>query len=174
LASIETDSRRERGEDEKGLKCYDYCSLLHAGSQDNMLNENRPNPQAQKGNGLDPIGLKLEFRLEDQIALTNLTLNGNHQGLPGQVHDGILAFLMDEGMGWIARHGAGVNSVTAKLEVNFHNRAKIGDPLIMKVRILRNTSRLLEEEARIEGQDGTLIAEGNCLQYITRINRAVD
>jgi acyl-coenzyme A thioesterase PaaI-like protein len=139
-----------------------------------MLNGNRPNPQAKTGNGLDPIGLKLEFRLEDQTARANLTLNNNHQGLPGQVHEGILAFLMDEGMGWIARHGAGVNSVTAKLEVNFHNRARIGDPLIMKVRILKNTKRLLEEEAQIEGRNGMLIAEGNCVQYITQINREAD
>lgn len=42
-------------------------------------------------------------------------------GHPNVVHGGVLATLLDEGLGWlvIARLGKGVNAVTARLEVNY-------------------------------------------------------
>lgn len=118
----------------------------------------------------NPIGLKLEFILTQNIAQCKFILNQNHQGLPGYVHDGVMAFVIDSGMGWIARHKAGVNSVTARMDIDFHNLALIGEPLIMSAWIAKNTKRLLEVAVRIERQDGTLIAEGTSLQYIMSFN----
>ena len=40
----------------------------------------------------------------------------------------------------------------------------------MVSRITRSTSRLVEVNVRIKRRDGTLIAEGNCLQYVMAPN----
>jgi uncharacterized protein (TIGR00369 family) len=135
-----------------------------------MLDRNNQ-VQLKSLNKSNPIGIKLEFKLDGETAQSVFTLNEKHQGPNGRIHDGIIAFLMDVGMGWIARHAAGVNSVTAKLEVDFHRQALTGEALVMTVRITKKTSRLLEESVRIENRDGILIAEGSCIQYIMGPNR---
>jgi uncharacterized protein (TIGR00369 family) len=113
-----------------------------------------------------PIGVELKFTLDGNIARAEFSLNENHRGHSGFVHDGILAFLMDVAMGWISRHGAGVNSVTARMEIAYHQPAPAGQPLVMTSSITKNTKRLLEVKVRIEDKAGTLIAEGSCLQFI--------
>jgi uncharacterized protein (TIGR00369 family) len=135
-----------------------------------MLDRNVRNPQLKAAGRHNPAGLKLEFNLEGNTARTAFTLNEYHQGLAGYVHEGIIALLMDEAMGWMARHSAGVNSVTAKMSIDFHQLAAVGEPLIMIAQITRNTTRLLEETVRVEQRDGTLIAEGTCIQYIMGAN----
>lgn len=136
-----------------------------------MLNRSNQIRLSRPINRLSPLGFKLEFDLKDQITRTEFILNENHQGLPGYVHEGVIAILMDEGMGWIARYVAGVKSVTAKLDIEFHNLAPIYKPLIMVSRITKTTKRLLEETSRIESKDGILIAEGTCLQYIISLDK---
>jgi acyl-coenzyme A thioesterase PaaI-like protein len=126
-------------------------------------------PHLKAAQVFDPAGLQLDFTLNDGIARTRFRLSENHQGPGGHIHDGIIALIMDQGMGWITRHCAHVSSVTARLEVNYHQRARIGEPLVMNVCITKNSKRLLEETARIEREDGTLIAEGTCLQYTVNV-----
>jgi acyl-coenzyme A thioesterase PaaI-like protein len=135
-----------------------------------MLNGGTPRLEHRTGSTMNPVGLKLNFTLEGQGARAPFALGENHQGQPGFAHNGILALLLDEAMGWIARHGACVNSVTAKLDIEYREPAKIGEPLVVVCRITRNGHRLLEESARIERPDGALIAEGNCLQYVVAPN----
>jgi acyl-coenzyme A thioesterase PaaI-like protein len=129
-----------------------------------MFDKNKPHLNASQA--INPIGLKLEFSYDGKTARTEFKLNENHQGSDKHVHQGILIMLMDEGMGWIARHGAGVDSVSAKLDVEFHTVAKTGELLIMTSYITKKNKRLLEAEARIESNNGVLVAEGYCLQYI--------
>jgi uncharacterized protein (TIGR00369 family) len=139
-----------------------------------MLDSNRQKQPLLAVNKFNPIGLKPAFSLEGDIARAEINLNLTHQGHEGYVHKGILAYLMDEGMGWISRHGAGINSVTARMEIEYHNPARIDKPLILTVRITKNTRRLVEETARIESSDGTLIAEGTCLQYVMEANAGLN
>jgi acyl-coenzyme A thioesterase PaaI-like protein len=131
-----------------------------------MLNSGDQKPLLKSANKINPVGLKLEFKLDGNTAQTKFTLNESHQGLPGYVHDGVIALLMDEGMGWISRHGVGVKSVTAKLEIDFQSSAKIGEPLMMTAEITKNAKRLIEVAVRIEGEGGTSIAVGNCVQFV--------
>jgi uncharacterized protein (TIGR00369 family) len=117
-----------------------------------------------------PIGIDLLFCLEGNTARTQFVLNENHQGPSGLIHNGILACLMDVAMGWIARHIGGVNSVTAKMDIDYRRQARTGEPLIMTALITKNSKRLLEEKVRIEDQSGGLIAEGTCIQFIMGLN----
>ncbi len=131
-----------------------------------MLERDNGKPQLIAVDRQNPIGLKTVFSLEGDTARAEILLNEHHQGPEHYVHRGILAFLMDEGMGWISRHGAGINSVTARMEIEYHNPARIDRPLILTVRITKNSRRLVEIASRIESSDGILIAEGTCLQYV--------
>jgi uncharacterized protein (TIGR00369 family) len=135
-----------------------------------MLERSIQKPLLKSVNKINPLGLRLQFKLEDNTARTEFTLNERHQGASGYVHEGVIALLMDEGMGWISRHGAGVKSVTGKLEIEFHNRARIGQTLVMTVEIAKNTRRLIEVIVRIQQQDGLLIATGHCLQFVIDSN----
>lgn len=135
-----------------------------------MFGKNTRKHQLKSVNKLNPIGLKLDFSLNNNTARTEFTLSNDHQNRQGYVHEGIIAMLMDEGMGWISRHRAGASSVTAKLEINYQLPAKIGEPLVMITQITRNTKRLLEESSRIERKDGTIIATGTCIQYVMSLN----
>jgi uncharacterized protein (TIGR00369 family) len=137
-----------------------------------MLDSNTPKPRLIAEHRLNPIGLDPAFTLEGDDARAEINLNEHHQGPDGYIHQGILAFLMDEGMGWISRHGAGVNSVTARMEIEYLRPARIDKPLVVIVRIAKNTRRLLEITARIESCDGLLLAEGTCLQYIMEAKSA--
>jgi acyl-coenzyme A thioesterase PaaI-like protein len=118
-------------------------------------------------NRINPIGLRLEFILEGDVARTEFCLNENHQGFAGYIHEGVIALLIDDGMGWLSRNAAGVSSVTARMDINIHELARVGEPLVMIVKITKKGRRLLKEYVSIERKDGTLLAEGSCLQYIT-------
>jgi acyl-coenzyme A thioesterase PaaI-like protein len=118
---------------------------------------------------INPIGLNLQFIMDGGVAQTEFTLNEYHQRFDGYIHEGVIALLIDDGMGWLSRNVAGVSSVTAKMEVKIHKLAKVGEPLVMLARITKNSRKLLEEYVRIESKDGTLLAEGTCLQYKTDI-----
>lgn len=120
---------------------------------------------------ITPIGLKLNFHSDSGKARAEFTLNENYQGPYGYVHEGILAFAIDAGMGWAARHIGGFNSVTATLDIRYYNPAGINEPLAVIAEITKNNRHLLEVNARIERQDGALIAEGTCLQYVMGVNK---
>jgi uncharacterized protein (TIGR00369 family) len=120
-----------------------------------------------------PIGVELKFTLDGNTARTEFRLGEEHLGHSGYVHTGIEAFLMDVAMGWISRHGAGVNSVTARLEIEQHQPAPAGVPLVMTARITKNNKRLVEIKVRIEDKAGRLIAEGSCLQFVMEINSSI-
>jgi acyl-coenzyme A thioesterase PaaI-like protein len=113
----------------------------------------------------DPLGLSLNFIKEGDAAKTEFVLNERHQRLSGYIHEGVIALLMDEGMGWISRNIAGVNSVTARMNIKVYELAKVGEPLVMTAGIKKNSRKLLEEYVRIERKNGSLMAEGICLQY---------
>ncbi len=135
-----------------------------------VLNRGPGRLKAQARETLNPVGMKLYFQRDGLSARARFTLGENHQGEPGLAHTGILALLLDEAMGWIARHGACVNSVTAEMEIEYRRQAKIGEPLVVVCRIVKDNRRLLKIAARIEDADGAVIAEGNCLQYVVSAN----
>lgn len=116
-------------------------------------------------NESNPLGLSLSFTREGDIAKAEFVLNENHQRFSGYIHEGVIALLMDEGMGWISRNIAGVSSVTARMNIKVYELPKVGEPLVITAGIKNNSRKLLEEYVRIERKNGALLAEGNCLQY---------
>jgi acyl-coenzyme A thioesterase PaaI-like protein len=107
---------------------------------------------------LNPIGLHLHFRMEDDWAVANFEAKQEHQGYPGFVHGGVVSTLLDEAMGW-ATYGRGVWAVTGRMETRFRGVVPTGQILEVKGRIARDRGRSLEVVAELRGPGGNLLAE---------------
>lgn len=113
---------------------------------------------------LNPIGLHLEFRLEDEWAVATFVAGREHQGYPGFVHGGVVSSLLDEAMGW-ATYGRGIFAVTARLETRFRGPIPAGLPLQVRARVKRDRGRALELEADLKDETGQTLAEASGLFF---------
>ena len=113
----------------------------------------------------NPIGLKLKFKWDGRTARAEFTAAEIHQGWSGYVHGGITSCVLDEAMGWTAMY-AGYNNVTAKMQTRFRRMIPIGETCLVSCSIARQTSRLIETEAKITSGDGTVYAEATSTQFI--------
>lgn len=113
----------------------------------------------------NPIGLKLKFEWDGRTARAEFTPGENHQGWSGYLHGGITTCVLDEAMGQTAMF-AGYNNVTARMQTRFRKLVPIGKKYIVKCNISRQTSRLIETEAKITDRDGTVFAEAASIQFV--------
>jgi acyl-coenzyme A thioesterase PaaI-like protein len=113
----------------------------------------------------NPVGLKLKFSWDGATARAEFTPDTNHQGWGGYVHGGITCCVLDEAMGWTALFN-GYNNVTAKMQTRFRRMIPIGETCEVTCRIVRQTSRLIETEAKLVGKDGTIFADATSTQFI--------
>lgn len=116
----------------------------------------------------NPIGLKLSFRREGDSAVAEFTPAEVHQGWSGIVHGGIIHLLLDEAMSYAAIF-AGAVCITAKMESRWRRPALVGETLVIRSQIAKNSRRLLEIQASIELKDGTRVAEA--LGTLYRVNK---
>ena len=118
------------------------------------------------GCGIDnPIGLKLKFKRDGDVARAEFTPGEDHQGWPGYVHGGIINALLDEAVAYPAYY-AGYYCVTAKMEARFKKSAAPGQRLLITSRISTMRDKVLEAEAEVKLDDGTLIAQGKATLFI--------
>ncbi len=115
----------------------------------------------------NPIGLKLEFQEEGDVVRSEFTPSELHEGWPGFVHGGILSTILDEAMGY-ATILQGINCVTAKMEVRLRKQAPVGERLLISSSISHRTKRLIETEATLRLEDGSLVAEGKAMLYVVK------
>ena len=113
---------------------------------------------------LNPIGLHLEFRVEDEWAIATFVATREHQGYPGFVHGGVVSSLLDEAMGW-ATYGRGIWAITGKIETRFREIVPVGEPLEVRGRISRDRGRTLTVMAELRDPSGALLAEGEGLFF---------
>ncbi|MBI3945311.1 MAG: PaaI family thioesterase [Armatimonadetes bacterium] len=103
------------------------------------------------------FGLHLEFRTVGDEYLTSFTPASHHQGFAGVVHGGILTTVLDEVMArflW----ARSIPAVTAEIKVTLRQPARIGEPLTVSGRILRDARRLILCQAEARRADGTVVA----------------
>ncbi len=99
----------------------------------------------------NPAGLAVDFEIDrDARAIRALfTPSPSHQGYEGIVHGGILSALLDEAMAKLA-FSLGLPAVTAEMTVKFKVPVAPGDALNVSGRLIHETRRLIQAEARIE------------------------
>ena len=106
---------------------------------------------------LNPMGLGMQFRVENGRAVAEFTPSLHHQGFPGHMHGGLVATMLDEAMGW-AVYGQGVWAMTAKMSVRFREPVPLSETLLVTGEVVRNRGRLLDLRGEVRTRDGKLLA----------------
>ena len=108
---------------------------------------------------LNPAGLKLDFRFEENKAVADFLPQERHQGYPGLMHGGVISTALDEAMGWAMYYAFGVWTMTGKMEVKFRRPLPLHQKAMVSAEVTRNRGRWLEVRGEIRNEEGRLIAE---------------
>ncbi len=109
----------------------------------------------------NPGAMPFEFRIEDGVATTEITLQPMHGGAPGRGHGGVLAAIFDEFAG-VVPPTVGAMAATARLTVNYRSPIPIGEPMQLRAWVHEHGGRkiFVHGDARL-GDD--LIADMEAL-----------
>ena len=95
------------------------------------------------------LGVKFDISAESRSIRGKFIPKEVHQGYEGIIHGGILSALLDEAMVKLA-FSLGMPAVTAEISVKFESPASPGDELSISGKIVHETRRLIQAEAKIE------------------------
>lgn len=106
----------------------------------------------------NPIGLKLDFFVDNEDYITVFTPREEHQGYPGIMHGGLIATILDE---VTARYvwAKGMIAFTASLDVRYKKGIPIGKPVTFKSRLIKKRGRFYQMEAKAILETGVVAAE---------------
>jgi acyl-coenzyme A thioesterase PaaI-like protein len=104
----------------------------------------------------NPLGLKINFTIKEDIVLGEFTSHTYHMGPPDAVHGGIIATLIDESISFCGRAVLKENVRTMRMEIVFRNQAPIGERLWVEARLQEEKSRKLIITARVYTDNNTI------------------
>ena len=88
------------------------------------------------------IGLKLVFRIEDDVCRSEFSPGEMHCGYDGVTHGGIIFSVLDDVMGnWI--HLKGIRAYTAKCYIRYKDNLPIGTKVRVEGRCIKRRGRLI-------------------------------
>lgn len=129
-----------------------------------MTSERDP-PMAGPANGCfvcgpdNPLGLKVRFRIVDDVCVGEFTPGRDHRGYDALTHGGILFSLLDDVMAnalWLQ----GQMCFTARADIRYRAHLPIGTPVRLEGRCLRRKGPLAMMEGKVIRQDtGEVVAE---------------
>jgi len=107
----------------------------------------------------NPIGLKLEFRLDDDVCRSEFTPLEAHAGYRDVTHGGIIFSLLDDVMAnWLWLQG--IQCMTARADIRYRGELPIGTTVRLEGRCLKRKGRLALMEGRVIREQGDeLVAE---------------
>lgn len=102
------------------------------------------------------VGCTIES-IEEGQAVLSLTVLREHMNGNMTLHGGVYATLLDNAMGLAARSQGEKNQATTNM--NIHYLAAVSEGKVYaRGRIVHRTKRTITTEARVETEDGTLLA----------------
>ena len=107
----------------------------------------------------NPIGLHIEFTLQDDVCTASFTPTENHVGYSDTVHGGIIFSALDDVMANML-YLKGIKAHTARCEIRYRNALRTGQRIDLSSRIESERRRLIvmKGEAR-DAESGVLIAD---------------
>lgn len=93
----------------------------------------------------------------DGYAVLSLKVEHCHMNGNMTVHGGVFATLLDNAMGLASRARAGRFQATTHMNIHYVSAAKEGT-LYARGKVVHQTKRTVTTEARVETEDGTLLA----------------
>ncbi len=109
------------------------------------------------GCALGGDGLNFDFMLEGETLEAKYVVAERYQGAPGMAHGGVVAALLDEACGQVARLAV-TPSVTARLELRFLAPVPVEEPLRISAEITEVQERRVTAEATIQDASGLVLA----------------
>jgi uncharacterized protein (TIGR00369 family) len=106
----------------------------------------------------NPIGLKLEFSVEDDEYVTYFNPRKEHQGWADIVHGGIISTILDEVMARYV-YKLGHLAVTGEINIRLKKPARVGERLRFAGKVESVDRRIIRTSARATDSEGTLVAE---------------
>lgn len=107
----------------------------------------------------NPIGLKVQFRLDEDVCRAEFTPEAKHMGYANVTHGGIVFSLLDDVMAnWLWLRGE--HSFTARANIRYRAELPIGTPVLLEGICAKRKGRLAMMEGKVIGlADGLLYAE---------------
>ncbi|MEX0941402.1 MAG: PaaI family thioesterase [Pseudomonadales bacterium] len=107
----------------------------------------------------NPTGLKLKFRLEDDVCLSEYTPASHHCGYDSVTHGGLIFSALDDVMAnWIFLKG--IRAYTAKCDIRYKDSLPTGTPVRLEGRCIKQRGRLVVMQGKMIRQDNDeLVAE---------------
>jgi len=109
----------------------------------------------------NPIGLKLEFKVDENGCYTTFIPKREHQSYDGRMHGGLISTLLDETMGNYIHLYEKKIAYTAKMEVRFRQPVFIGEEIKVIAQVKKRKGRLIEMTGKIMNRDGSIAAEAD-------------
>ena len=105
------------------------------------------------------IGLKLVFRIEDDVCRSEFNPGDMHCGYDGVTHGGIIFSVLDDVMAnWI--HLKGVRAYTAKCEIRYKDNLPTGTEVNLEGHCIKQRGRLIVMEGKMFRADtNEIVAE---------------
>ncbi|MBL4681109.1 MAG: PaaI family thioesterase [Pseudomonadales bacterium] len=109
-----------------------------------------------KGN---PIGLKLVFRIEDNVCRSEFTPSDIHCGYRGVTHGGIIFSVLDDVMAnWVYLQG--IKAFTAKCDIRYKDALPTGTPVRLEGHCIKQRGRLVVMQGKMIREDNDeIVAE---------------
>lgn len=109
----------------------------------------------------NPIGLKLEFKLEGDTLCTRWVADKRFQGYENVLHGGMIALILDETMVNLPWKRDNVPVISAELNTRFIKPAKIGEELRFIAEADDVSKKIILVRGRCLNAEGELIAEAS-------------
>jgi acyl-coenzyme A thioesterase PaaI-like protein len=109
----------------------------------------------------NPIGLKLQFYLQDDWLCSDVVLSRNHVGWQNMAHGGIISTLLDEVMTWAVIYFKKTFSVTRRMQVRYLRPVPVETAITVKGMVTSDTKRrTCQAEAVLQDAEGNVLAKG--------------
>jgi acyl-coenzyme A thioesterase PaaI-like protein len=107
----------------------------------------------------NPAGLKLTFRLEDEVCRSEYTPAPHHCGYDGVTHGGLIFSALDDVMAnWIFLKG--IRAYTARCDIRYKDSLPTGTPVRLEGRCVKERGRLVVMQGKMIREDNNeLVAE---------------
>ena len=107
----------------------------------------------------NPIGLKLDFRLEDDICISEFTPGPDHCGYDNVTHGGLIFSALDDVMAnWLFLKGH--KAFTAKCDIRYRDALPIGTHVKLTGECIKQKARLTQMKGTMTRTDtGEVVAE---------------
>lgn len=117
----------------------------------------------------NPVGLKLDFRYENNLALANWQANKKFEGYDGIIHGGIIASLLDEAVAKIILKN-NIIAVTTELNVKYFKPFPSDKEVLITGEITDIRKKIIFGKAKISDKDNPhyVFAEADAKYFIIK------